>query len=644
MNFIHYFSQAFRSLAPCKAIFLSFFFAIVPSILCYAESEEFGFYTIEMNPRRPVIKLSDMGFSGPVVARGKNPQIAFKIKQYPGMKNQIRTHLYLTLSPNLTSDSRLTVYLNGAEIYTSDLTEYGRRIEIPLEINVKSGTPIDIQISGNLNTNDKQIIPWMMLLPDSQVQYELAPDELPIFSDFILRNQSFVPIVLAENTQKNMQAALRMASVIGSLYIPWKLTSKLVKDSEVRSPFKIVIGSFKDDLSIWEKTINLAPEGVDLFLQPPQNWIAIIKSQSKVNVPHLSVLETSAEPPRIFPFNTLEFPSQMLQGMGDLTTAIPFKLADFGQDCSQIRCYIVISTTGVSEDLITFLAAKINGQLIQSIKVQPAAERDVYTFTIPGPLIESENFLELTLMCYPANDQSNAVSNSQTISLTIHPDSYLKVYPGKSDQRLMLSDFPGRFVGKGLFRFSSLDQQICRLGFEAGQKIGRQQGRPSNITLRINENAQNFDQKYLVALLSPKETNAYSLPLQLAETFYLFQPKTGNVFLEANKEHAFAIMETVRIKTCPALIISDMQLPMFEGINLPNTEEFRKMTTQVAFNIQSTWSPIILNTEMRVYYEDPRSFNQFWNKYKGIVVTLLSILSALFIYFTYTRLTKGEFS
>lgn len=632
-----------KILSPILGTF-TFFFLLAHCFFCYAESEEFGFYTIEKDLRRPLIKLSDIGFSAPVAARGINPQIAFRVKKFPGMKNQIRARFYLMLSPNLNPESRLTVFMNGIEIYTSDLTKFGRRVEIPLQLNLEPGSPIDIQISGNFSTNDKLLTPWMTLLPDSQIQYELAPDELPIFSDFILRNQSFVPIVVQENTKSNMQAALRMASVIGSFYIPWKLTSTLINPSELKSPYKIVIGTFNDDLIVSEKNIQITPKGVDLFLQPPQNWIAITKSENKINIPHLDSLKPAAEPSRIFPFNILEFPSQMLQGMGDLTTAIPFKLADFGQDCSQIRCYVVISTSGVTDNLVTFLAAKINGQLIQSIKVQPAAEREVYPFVIPGALIESDNFLELTLMCTSKDENSSALSSSESVSLTIHPDSYLKIYPGKSDQRLTLSDFPGRFVGKGLFRFSSLDQQICRMGFEACQKIGKHQGRPSNITLHVNEDVQKFNQKYLVALLTPKETAEYSLPLQMSEKFFLFQPKSGNVYLEADKQHPFAIMETVRIKSSPALFITDMQYPMFEGIHLPKKAEFEKLTTEVAINIQNSWAPIILNTELRAYYEDPRSFNKFWNNYKGIVVALLGILSALFIYYTYTRLTQGESS
>lgn len=626
-------------------IFLCLFWVglISPFSIYGDESEEFGSYSIEKNPRRPIIKLSDIGFSGPMVARGPNPQISFQVRRYAGMKNQLRAHLYLTLSSDLTPESRLSVFLNGIEVHTLSLEKEGRHVEFSLELDIKEDSPINIQISGNFKTIDNVITPWMMVLPGSQFQYELDMAKLPFFSEFITRNQSTVPVVLQNASQKNMQAALRMASVVGSLYIPWKLEAKLEEPSNVLLPHKIVIGDFESDIELKEKTIFVTPNGVNLFLQPTQNWIALLQSQEKVNLPHLSGMDTHVEPPRIFPFSSIHFSQEMMRGMGDLTTAIPFTLADFGQDCSKIKCYVVLSTTGTAEHLETFLSAKINGQLIQSIRVEPASERDLYTFVIPGALIESENFLELILMSYPAS-QTKLIENppNETIAFTIHPDSYLRIYPGETDQRLTLSDFPGRFVGAGLFRFSSLEPNFCRMGFEAAQKIGKNQGRPSNISLQVNEGSGHFDQKYLVGILTPKDTATYNLPLAPDKEIFLFKPKTGQLFLEANKNNPFAILATLRIKTCPALFATDMHVPIFGNIHLPKTAQFEKMTTNIAFNIHNVWSPIILSNEMRVYYEDPRTFNQFWGKYKAYVVSFLAVLAAFFIYFTYTRLTKGE--
>lgn len=601
----------------------------------------------QFGKNQAVVTLKEIGYTLPLIVRGNDPQLTLVIPHFPAVKEKsIHGRLRLHISRFVSQNSTITIALNGQPILEEKISKlgYDPYLTFPIDLDPQDvSSSFSLQISGNFYSEDNNPNN-MWFLVDHATAFELTfdPKRFPLFSDYFQENiNREIPIILACQDTKCVEAAIRMASGIGTYYYPWKFTAKLLPDSQKNtSGAKIYIGNYTQDNEQREGNLYLSPKGVSLILNKFYNVFTDLNPLQEIGIEEINETDPTLQI-RNLSLESIGITSQTLRGSGNLSLAFPFRLSDLNYFPAHLDFTVMLSHSGTTANADSYLSLKLNGTIVDTQKLGNAEIKSYY-FDIPIPMLKEQNVLEILASYYPKSNSQLNDAAFPPMEISILNRSAFHIKKGTNLSVATIDRYLGQFIGKGLVIVSDLSPVFYQTAAKLVEMMGRIQKKPILIDLATAKEKSEKNYQYRIAVVTPTELNAFKPILKIADNFVLMNPLTQQIVAKGNIKKPLGVMQMLQYPyQHPLLAVSDQNHPPFAWANTLSENVIENLRDNLAMYSQGSWYGLQVGGKIIPFYENYSYLNDVWKSIRLYVVSILALISGWFVLFIRKNLTKG---
>jgi hypothetical protein len=575
--------------------------------------------------------LKELGYILDSTVRGVEPEIVFTVPRYHDVLSQkgSQATINLDFSPNIKPDSRIQISVDNTPIFESTLDKIQHnQVTIPIPYTNDLGNPlVVIHVKGKLNGD---VMPWMTLLNDSTINYNLNFAKIPAFSTIVNQNNRHIPLQVTSDDPEVITATAQLASAIGALYFPWKVTTSLVDDKQNTNTPRVYIGEYAGNTSsglvLTIAEINEIIDHILLLNMSRQNYSLFIKNvnPARSNIEERTLVTT---------LENLGYNNISLSGKGELSFLIPLNAITLNNNLKNV--YANVKSTLSSEDRKNVLfTLKLNGTAYETLSSDEL--RKYHSFDALKNL-KAQNLLEIIVSYFPKDP------SAKEILVNLSQESNFE-YENSSDfSNLNISSYPWLFTGNGYILLSSLSYDYLSAVVKMVELYGRVHGVPTRLEIsQITTDLKiSSDYDYFLAFTNLNDTNYLDTPVEVYKDFYLMNPLTKQIYFDSRKDNYLGIMQIYeQFSKKPMLTLTDNSTKPFEWLKTLSLNQFFVLQENVAIYTQHEWFSIPTGLHIRPYYGHINLLTEWWYTYRVYVLLGLLALWAIFILYVQRNLTE----
>ncbi|MGC8852024.1 MAG: cellulose biosynthesis cyclic di-GMP-binding regulatory protein BcsB [Hydrogenobacter sp.] len=556
-----------------------------------------------------------------LVIKGVNPKYDFYIPTLPQLiEGQV--HLRLSLPEYLRKDSSVMILVDDVPYVSYSLMSVPADVVIPVRRN-KNRDFVKISIIGNL-----------------RISNNICEDA---FSDriyMVVRKDSYVSFYY--QNYRNIREFLRdydNTYCIGSHYL-LPFIYQMCKQNPIPCKVKYTAGQNPSNCKLirlsTDEKISLKPDG--LYVPKETSLVfekgifyPLLFSRDQVII---GVDREARKQRNEFSLRELGIRTATVGGSGNIGYTIPLDLSRIGGMPDRLYLKLDIANSPPHQKDKMELRVYVNGFVLNVYKLEDGG-RHSFNIEIPTDQLHyGMNYISINLVSFTSSDNCFcAITHSV---LTVFDTSYL-YWNSLEKEPKSISEFFNALSG-----YVALVVEDPAFHRVATKLITDLATYNKNIKV-LDLNPKDLSM-YDFLILFKKPQNTKGMPIDLSKgEFQIINPLTNKVLFASMPSESFGVLMLNSVDKRPALVFSYFLSP--EGIENVLSYSYTDMlglVGNVAVATETFLDSYQVGDKMRVRYPQEKDLRYYWNKYKLWILLLLAVPIALFLSYTYRKLTRRQ--